>query len=122
MEKELSLLDSICEAYNECMSGSREGREEFLREMETILHGVQQTLSKVRAKYNEETQRRDQLTIKLQKYFDVQREYAAAIKLFTKECQRSERLHQQLQKLRALKGLGTMNHASNGSELKSSND
>lgn len=101
MEKELSLLDSICEAYNNSMNSSLQSREEFLKEMEIILSGVQQTSSKIRTKYNKVRCRRDQLIGNLQIFVEVKREYTAAIKQFTKECQKSEKLHQQLLKLRA---------------------
>lgn len=98
MEKELSLLDSICEAYNNSMSGgTRESKEEFLREMETILYGVQQTLKKMRVKHNEERICRRELINKLQIFVDMEREYASAIRQFTKECEKSELLHEQLQ-------------------------
>lgn len=99
MEKELSLLNSICEAYNEGMMSSH-GREEFIKQFETIINGVKQTESKVRAKYNEEKRRRDMLTEELQGLVELQRQYATAVKQLTRECQRCEQLQQHLKSIR----------------------
>nr|CAA09873.1 Fidipidine [Drosophila melanogaster] len=53
MEKELALLNSICEATNEGMM-SPHGREDFIRQFESIVDGVKSAQDKVRHKYNEE--------------------------------------------------------------------
>uniref|UniRef100_A0A1A9X4Z1 Coiled-coil domain-containing protein 93 n=1 Tax=Glossina brevipalpis TaxID=37001 RepID=A0A1A9X4Z1_9MUSC len=99
MEKELSLLNSICEAYNEGMMSSH-GREEFIKQFETIVNGVKQTESKVRAKYNEEKRRCDMLNEELQGLLELQRQYATAVKQLTRECQRCEQLQQHLKSIR----------------------
>lgn len=99
LEKELSLLNSICEAYNEGMS-SVHGREEFIKQFEVIVTGVKQTEQKVRQKYNEECARRDELNAELQSLLELQRQYAAAVKQLTKECQRCEQLQQHLKSIR----------------------
>uniref|UniRef100_W8BJP5 Coiled-coil domain-containing protein 93 n=1 Tax=Ceratitis capitata TaxID=7213 RepID=W8BJP5_CERCA len=99
LEKELSLLNSICEAYNEGMT-SAQGREEFIKQFEAIVAGVKQTEQKVRQKYNEECARRDALTTELQSLHELQRHYAAAVKQLTKECQRCEQLQQHLKSIR----------------------
>ncbi|XP_036344006.1 coiled-coil domain-containing protein 93-like isoform X1 [Rhagoletis pomonella] len=99
LEKELSLLNSICEAYNEGMT-SAQGREEFIKQFEAIVAGVKQTEQKVRQKYNEECARRDALNAELQSLLELQRQYAAAVKQLTKECQRCEQLQQHLKSIR----------------------
>ncbi|XP_050324261.1 coiled-coil domain-containing protein 93 isoform X2 [Bactrocera neohumeralis] len=99
LEKELSLLNSICEAYNEGMT-SVQGREEFIKQFEAIVTGVRQTEQKVRQKYNEECARRDALNAELQSLLELQRQYAAAVKQLTKECQRCEQLQQHLKSIR----------------------
>lgn len=99
MEKELSLLNSICEAYNEGMMTTH-GREEFIQQFEQIVNGVKQTEQKVKAKYNEEKRRRDMLNEELQGLLELQRQYAAAVKQLTKECQRCEQLQQHLKSIR----------------------
>ncbi|XP_054740279.1 coiled-coil domain-containing protein 93 isoform X1 [Anastrepha obliqua] len=98
LEKELSLLNSICEAYNEGMT-SAHGREEFIKQFEAIVAGVKQTEQKVRQKYNEECARRDALNTELQGLLELQRQYAAAVKQLTKECQRCEQLQQHLKSI-----------------------
>ncbi|XP_023298178.2 coiled-coil domain-containing protein 93 [Lucilia cuprina] len=99
MEKELSLLNSICEAYNEGMMTTH-GREEFIQQFEQIVNGVKQTEQKVKTKYNEEKRRRDMLNEELQGLLELQRQYAAAVKQLTKECQRCEQLQQHLKSIR----------------------
>lgn len=99
MEKELSLLNSICEAYNEGMMTTH-GREEFIQQFEQIVNGVKQTEQKVKNKYNEEKRRREMLNEELQGLLELQRQYAAAVKQLTKECQRCEQLQQHLKSIR----------------------
>ncbi|XP_073844579.1 coiled-coil domain-containing protein 93 isoform X2 [Musca autumnalis] len=99
MEKELSLLNSICEAYNEGMS-TQHGREEFIQQFEQIVQGVKQTEQKVKSKYMEEKKRRDALNEELQGLLELQRQYAAAVKQLTIECQRCEQLQQHLKSIR----------------------
>lgn len=94
MEKELSLLNSICEAYNEGMS-TQHGREEFIQQFEQIVHGVKQTEQKVKNKYMEEKKRRDALNDELQGLLELQRQYAAAVKQLTRDLQRCDELQQQ---------------------------
>lgn len=85
MEKELSLLNSICEAYNEGMMTTH-GREEFIQQFEQIVNGVKQTEQKVKTKYTEEKRRRDMLNEELQGLLELQRQYAAAVKQLTTMC------------------------------------
>ncbi|XP_075167323.1 coiled-coil domain-containing protein 93 isoform X2 [Haematobia irritans] len=99
MEKELSLLNSICEAYNEGMM-TQHGREEFVQQFEQIVHGVKQTEQKVKQKLMEEKRRRDALNEELQGLLELQRQYAAAVKQLTIECQRCEELQQHLKSSR----------------------
>ncbi|TDG43026.1 hypothetical protein AWZ03_010548 [Drosophila navojoa] len=98
LEKELSLLNSICEAYNEGML-SPHGREDFIRQFETIVDGVKSAQDKVRHKYNEERMRRDELNEELLGLLELQRQYATAVKQLTRECQRCEQLQQHLKSI-----------------------
>lgn len=100
LEKELSLLNSICEAYNEGML-SPHGREDFIKQFETIVDGVKSAQDKVRHKYNEERMRRDELNEELLGLLELQRQYAAAIKQLTRECQRCEQLQQHLKSIQS---------------------
>ncbi|XP_017044593.1 coiled-coil domain-containing protein 93 [Drosophila ficusphila] len=100
LEKELALLNSICEAYNEGMM-SPHGREDFIRQFESIVDGVKSAQDKVRHKYNEERMRRDELNEELQSLLELQRQYALTVKQLTRECQRCEQLQQQLRSIRS---------------------
>ncbi|KAH8400925.1 hypothetical protein KR009_001828 [Drosophila setifemur] len=100
LEKELALLNSICEAYNEGMM-SPHGREDFIRQFESIVDGVKSAEDKVRHKYNEERMRRDELNEELQSLLELQRQYALAVKQLTRECQRCEQLQQHLKSIRS---------------------
>nr|XP_016929125.1 coiled-coil domain-containing protein 93 [Drosophila suzukii] len=100
LEKELALLNSICEAYNEGMM-SPHGREDFIRQFESIVDGVKSAQDKVRHKYNEERMRRDELNEELQSLLELQRQYALAVKQLTRECQLCEQLQQQLRSIRS---------------------
>ncbi|XP_037712676.1 coiled-coil domain-containing protein 93 [Drosophila subpulchrella] len=100
LEKELALLNSICEAYNEGMM-SPHGREDFIRQFESIVDGVKSAQDKVRHKYNEERMRRDELNEELQSLLELQRQYALAVKQLTRECQLCEQLQQQLKSIRS---------------------
>ncbi|XP_034652051.1 coiled-coil domain-containing protein 93 [Drosophila subobscura] len=100
LEKELTMLNSICEAYNEGMM-SPHGREDFIRQFETIVDGVKSAQDKVRHKYNEERMRRDELNEELQSLLELQRQYASAVKQLTRECQRCDQLQQQLKSIRS---------------------
>ncbi|XP_052839659.1 LOW QUALITY PROTEIN: coiled-coil domain-containing protein 93 [Drosophila gunungcola] len=100
LEKELALLNSICEAYNEGMM-SPHGREDFIRQFESIVDGVKSAQDKVRHKYNEERMRRDELNEELQSLLELQRQYALAVKQLTRECQRCEQLQQELRSIRS---------------------
>lgn len=91
MEKELNLLNSIYETYQEGMHNPH-SRDQFLKQFEAIVDGVKQTQTKVRLKCNEEKAKRDALNTKLMGLLELQRKYAAAIKQLTKECQRCEAL------------------------------
>ncbi|ALC42514.1 fidipidine [Drosophila busckii] len=103
LEKELSLLNSICEAYNEGML-SPHGREDFIRQFESIVDGVRSAQDKVRHKYNEERMRRDELNEELQSLLELQRQYAAAVKQLTRDCQRCDQLQQQLSSIKQKAG------------------
>ncbi|XP_033248324.1 coiled-coil domain-containing protein 93-like isoform X2 [Drosophila miranda] len=100
LEKELTMLNSICEAYNEGMM-SPHGREDFIRQFETIVDGVKSAQDKVRHKYNEERMRRDELNEELQSLLELQRQYASAVKQLTRECQQCEQLQQQLKSIKS---------------------
>ncbi|KAI8038512.1 hypothetical protein M5D96_008412 [Drosophila gunungcola] len=78
------------------------GREDFIRQFESIVDGVKSAQDKVRHKYNEERMRRDELNEELQSLLELQRQYALAVKQLTRECQRCEQLQQELSSTNSL--------------------
>lgn len=74
-----------------------QSKEQFLKQLESIVDGVKQTKIKVRNKCDDEKAKRDGLNGQLMCLIEQQRRYAAAVKQFTSECQRNETLQARLQ-------------------------
>lgn len=98
LEKELSLLNSIYENYNEGMTNPN-AREQFIKQFEQIVAGVKQTQIKVKCKCDDEKAKRDGLNGQLMSLIEQQRKYAAAVKQLTKECQKNEALSARLKSI-----------------------
>ncbi|CAH2244494.1 jg17968 [Pararge aegeria aegeria] len=77
--KELSLLNSILDNYDEVMSSARK-REEFMTQFESIVEWVNQTVKKVEQKFIHEKEQKAALHAEYSRLMDVQRQYAAALK------------------------------------------
>ncbi|XP_022129119.2 coiled-coil domain-containing protein 93 isoform X2 [Pieris rapae] len=82
--KELSLLNSILDNYEEVMSSPRK-REEFMIQFESIVDWVNQTVRKVEHKYQTEKEQKAALHTEYSRLMDVQRQYAAALKKLASE-------------------------------------
>lgn len=89
--KELSLLNSIQDNYNNAMA-SNSGKEQFLKQFELIVDGVQRNKAKVEKRYAEEKNRRDTLSRQLVTLMEQQRKYVAAVRQLTIECRKNETL------------------------------
>lgn len=74
-----------------------QSKDQFLKQLETIVEGVKQTKVKVRNKCEDEKAKRDGLNAQLMCLVEQQRRYAAAVKQFTAECRRNEDLQKRLQ-------------------------
>ncbi|XP_053606602.1 coiled-coil domain-containing protein 93 [Plodia interpunctella] len=85
--KELSLLNSILDNYEEAMSSARK-REEFMSQFESIVDWVNQTVRKVEEKYKQEKETKNALHIEYSRLLEVQRQYAAALKKLAEERQK----------------------------------
>ncbi|KAJ2944287.1 hypothetical protein O0L34_g18273 [Tuta absoluta] len=85
--KELSLLNSILDNYEEAMSSARK-REEFMTQFESIVEWVNQTVRKVEQKYKTEKERKAGLHSEYSRLLDVQRQYAAALNKLAESRQR----------------------------------
>lgn len=71
---------------------SSAGKEEFLKQFESIVENVKQTKIKVQNKYTEERRVRDQLSQKLLCLIEQQRRYVAAVRQLDIECRKNEML------------------------------
>ncbi|XP_041986245.1 coiled-coil domain-containing protein 93 [Aricia agestis] len=88
--KELSLLNSILDNYEEAMSSTRK-REEFMTQFESIVEWVNQTVKKVEQKFKHEKDQKASLHAEYSRLMEVQREYAAALKKLASGRQKSDR-------------------------------
>ncbi|CAH0398688.1 unnamed protein product [Chilo suppressalis] len=88
--KELSLLNSILDNYDEAMSSAR-AREEFMTQFESIVDWVNQTVKKVEEKYRAEKGRKTALHNEYSHLLEIQRQYAAALKKLAEERQKITR-------------------------------
>ncbi|XP_012137566.1 coiled-coil domain-containing protein 93 isoform X2 [Megachile rotundata] len=95
ISKELSLLNSIQDNYNEAMA-STSGKEQFLKQFEAIVAGVKRNKAKVEKRCADEKNRRDALSRQLVTLIEQQRKYVAAVRQLTIECRKNEALLAQL--------------------------
>ncbi|KOC71140.1 Coiled-coil domain-containing protein 93 [Habropoda laboriosa] len=95
LSKELSLLNSIQDNYNEAMA-STSGKEQFLKQFEAIVSGVKRNKAKVERRCADEKNRRDALSLELVTLIEQQRKYVAAVRQLTIECRKNEALLAQL--------------------------
>ncbi|KAL0134800.1 hypothetical protein PUN28_001519 [Cardiocondyla obscurior] len=95
ISKELSLLNSIQDNYNEAMA-STSGKEQFLKQFETIVAGVKRNKTMVEKRCTDEKNRRDTLSRQLVTLVEQQRKYVAAVRQLTIECRKNEALLAQL--------------------------
>ncbi|OXU20658.1 hypothetical protein TSAR_005179 [Trichomalopsis sarcophagae] len=91
LSKELSLLNSIQDNYYEAMA-STSGKEQFIKQFELIVDGVQRNKAKVKKRCAEETARRDALSRQLLSLMEQQRKYVVAVRQLTIECRKNESL------------------------------
>ncbi|KAJ0178371.1 hypothetical protein K1T71_006194 [Dendrolimus kikuchii] len=91
--KELSLLNSILDNYEEAMSSSRK-REEFMSQFESIVEWVNQTVKKVEEKYKNEKDEKNKLYNEYTNLLELQRQYAAGLKMMaaTKDLKEKQRI------------------------------
>ncbi|KAG7204854.1 hypothetical protein KM043_005254 [Ampulex compressa] len=95
LTKELSLLNSIQDNYNEAMA-SASGKEQFLKQFEAIVAGIKRNKAKVEKRCADEKNRRDALCRQLATLIEQLRKYVAAVRQLTIECRKNEALLAQL--------------------------
>ncbi|XP_025423981.1 coiled-coil domain-containing protein 93 isoform X1 [Sipha flava] len=98
LNKELSLLSSILDAYPEAEK-SPEAKEQFLRQLENIDISVKQTLDRVESKRNKEQSVKSNLNNQLSTCMSAHRQYLAAVKQLETEIQKNLQLQEQIDQL-----------------------
>ncbi|XP_026811837.1 coiled-coil domain-containing protein 93 [Rhopalosiphum maidis] len=98
LNKELSLLSSILDAYPEAEK-SPESKEQFLRQLENIDVSVKQTLDRVENKRNKEQSIKSNLNNQLSTCMSAHRQYLAAVKELETEVQKNLQLQEQIDQL-----------------------
>lgn len=78
---------------------SNHSKENFIKQLESLIDGIKQMTNKRRTKVNEEKERRDQLNEKLILLVDEQRRLAGIIKQLKIEFKTSDALTKEYQKL-----------------------
>lgn len=91
LNKEISILNSISSKWAQ-ISASESLKNSFLTQMETIRSGVQENLTRVKAKYDSDAKKREELAAGLAKVMERQRVYFRAVKEFQEECTKNEAL------------------------------
>jgi len=97
LNKETALLNSIHDNFEEAMS-SLSGREQYLKQLDTIVEGVRQNRLKCESRWQEEKMRRDQLNDQHLNLVEKQRQYFKTVKDFMEECRKNEILQSRLSK------------------------
>ncbi|CAL8098985.1 unnamed protein product [Orchesella dallaii] len=91
LEKELSLLNSIVDSY-QLASISASGREEFLRQLQSINEGMRESCSKVEKRYQVDKASVETLQAEMQRLLDVKVAYEKCLLELEAECRRNEKL------------------------------
>ncbi|XP_058803003.1 coiled-coil domain-containing protein 93 isoform X2 [Phymastichus coffea] len=98
LNKELCLLNSIQDSYNQALAYNN-GREQFVKQFELIVEGVQRNKIKIQNRCAEGKSRRDICSQQLTILMDQQRKYIAAVRELTTACRENETLLAQLRRL-----------------------
>ena len=95
LSKELSILDSIYENYDEAMV-SHMGKDQFLQQFKVIIEGIKRSKSKVEKRCLEEKNQRKVLNGQLMSSIEQQRKYFTAVRQLKIECRKNEMLLAQI--------------------------
>ncbi|CAG0897994.1 unnamed protein product [Darwinula stevensoni] len=97
LEKEVKLIDSVIDNFNEAMS-TPEAKQEFLAQFESIVSGIKGNKMKVDEKKVNLVKKKESLQAAIQKITEIQRLYFKTVKDFQTECHRNETLSAHLSK------------------------
>jgi len=91
MKKEITLIESIYQNYPQAIL-SQSGKENFLKQLETIVESVKQNRLKIERRQHEEKAKRDELNIQLAQLVDKARQYTKVLKDFQEAIRENESL------------------------------
>lgn len=96
LEKEVNLLNSINDSFEQALNASSSSRDQFLEQMENILAGVLRNKENVDKKKRNEKIKRDMLNDQYLDIMEQQRQYFKSVKEFKEECRKSEMIQSKL--------------------------
>ena len=96
LEKEVNLLNSIYDSFEQALGASSSSKEQFLEQMENILAEVMRNKENVEKKKRNEKLKRDTLNDQYLEVVEQQRLYFKSIKEFKEECRKSEMIQAKL--------------------------
>ncbi|CAF1116701.1 unnamed protein product [Rotaria sordida] len=91
MTKEIKLIESIYESYPQAIQ-SQNGKDNFLKQLETIVESVKQSRIKIEQRQQEEKSKRDALSTQLAQLVDKARQYTKVLKDFQEAIRENEYL------------------------------
>ena len=100
IQKEIKLLNSISDNFEVAMK-SAQTKKEYLTQCETIVGGVEATLSRQSGILDQKTQTVEDLKVTHQALVDKQRSYFKAVKEFQEECTKNELLTSKIAQMSA---------------------
>jgi hypothetical protein len=103
LQKEIKLLNSISENFSTAMR-SAQGKEEYLKQFELILKGVESSLKAQESLLAKSETQTEDLKETYQNLVDEQRRYFQAVKDFQIECSKNEWLESKLLQLKQERG------------------
>jgi len=99
LEKEVNLLTSIHDSFQQAVKASSGSKDQFLEQLENIQAGVVKNMGSVDKRKRNEKMKRDTLNDQYLEVVEQQRLYFKNIKDFKEECRRSEVLQAKLNAL-----------------------
>lgn len=98
IQKEVKLLNSIGDSFDEAMKSSQ-STQEYLEQFRNIVKGVEDSLKRQVGVASQRDQRVEELKQTHQNLVDEQRKYFKAVKDFQEECTKNEWLEEKLEQL-----------------------
>ncbi len=97
LEKEVNLLNSIHDSFEQAALASSSSQDQFMQQMENILKGVMKNKDNVDKKKRNEKMKRDMLNDQYLDTLEKQRIYFKSIREFKEECRKNEAIQAKLE-------------------------